>query len=355
MHAMDLVVRKLAVQVDDALALGRGVGDGSQFRQPAEFENRVIARRHELGRVAVADRNRAGLVEQQGVDVARHFHRFAALGQDIGAQSAVHAGNADGGQQRADGGGYQADQQSHQRRDVGSQSTQLGAQTEVAGHVHFRLPSHWPQGHRDQQENERKGGEHERQGNFIGRALTNCSFDQCDHAIEKRTAGAGRNLDDDLVRQHARAAGYARAVATRFADHGRRLPRDRRLVDRSKSLDDFSIAGNDFTGVNDDFIAGEQGGGKRQFDRSIRLPNSGRCFASGLAERVGLRLAPRFGQRGGEIGEQHGQRQPNVERHQVGERSLARSPNGLNREQDAQHGADLDHEHHRVLPLDVRP
>ena len=62
------------------------------------------------------------LSKQQRIHVAGHFDRLAALGDDVRPQGPVHAGDADGRQQRADGRGDQADQQGHQRRHVGAQA-----------------------------------------------------------------------------------------------------------------------------------------------------------------------------------------------------------------------------------------
>ena len=53
----------------------------------------------------------------------------------------------------------------------------------------------------------------------------------------KRLARLRRDAHDDLVGEHARAAGDRRAVAARLADHRRRLAGDRRLVDRGDALD----------------------------------------------------------------------------------------------------------------------
>ena len=83
---------------------------------------RVIAQRHELRGLAVAHGDGAGLVQQQRVHVAGHLDRLAALGDDVGPQRPVHAGDADGRQQGADGRRDQADQQGHQRRHVGAQA-----------------------------------------------------------------------------------------------------------------------------------------------------------------------------------------------------------------------------------------
>ena len=75
--------------------------------------------RHELGRLAVAERDGAGLVEQQRVDVARRLDRAARHGEHVEAHQPVHAGDADGRQQRADRGRDQGDEQrdQHDHRD----------------------------------------------------------------------------------------------------------------------------------------------------------------------------------------------------------------------------------------------
>ena len=74
----------------------------------------------------------------------------------------------------------------------------------------------------------------------------------------------------------------------------------------------------------------------------------------GSAQRGGLRLAPSFRHRFGEVGEQHGEPQP--QRHQPGEDVLVgRRRAEVPEEQDGgQHGADLDHEHDRVADHGAR-
>ncbi len=51
--------------------------------------------RHELGRLAVAERDRAGLVQQQHVDVAARLDRAAGQREHVAAHEPVHAGDAD--------------------------------------------------------------------------------------------------------------------------------------------------------------------------------------------------------------------------------------------------------------------
>ena len=75
---------------------------------------------HELGRHAIAERDRAGLVEQQRVDVARRLDRAAGSRDDVEADQPVHAGDADGRQKPADRRRNQTDEQRDQdgRRQV---------------------------------------------------------------------------------------------------------------------------------------------------------------------------------------------------------------------------------------------
>ena len=68
----------------------------------------------ELARLPVAERDGAGLVEQQRVDVAGRLDRTARHGEHVALHQPVHAGDADRGQQRADRGRDQADQQRDQ-------------------------------------------------------------------------------------------------------------------------------------------------------------------------------------------------------------------------------------------------
>ena len=87
---------------------GRFVGERGELRGVGEFLLGDAAHRHELGRLAVAERDGAGLVEQQRIDVAGRLDGAARHREHVEAHQAVHAGDADGGQQRADGGRDQA-------------------------------------------------------------------------------------------------------------------------------------------------------------------------------------------------------------------------------------------------------
>jgi hypothetical protein len=65
-------------------------------------------------RLAIAERDRAGLVEQQRVDVARGFDRAAGHREHVALDHAVHAGDADRREQAADRRRDQADEQRDQ-------------------------------------------------------------------------------------------------------------------------------------------------------------------------------------------------------------------------------------------------
>ena len=87
----------VAAQFDDRAALGRLVGQrGHDRRRAAPASGRTPGGGDDLGRHAVAEGDGAGLVEQQGVDVAGRLDRAARGRQDIDLQQPVHAGDADG-------------------------------------------------------------------------------------------------------------------------------------------------------------------------------------------------------------------------------------------------------------------
>src|SRR6185437_1583110 len=56
-----------------------------------------------LGRLPIAKGDRAGLVEQQSIDIARCFHGAARHRQHIEPHEPVHACDTDSGKKRTDG------------------------------------------------------------------------------------------------------------------------------------------------------------------------------------------------------------------------------------------------------------
>ena len=93
-----------------------GVSSASEASWAASASSSRVDARHrdELRRLAVAERDRAGLVEQQRVDVAGGLHGAPGHGQHVVPHEAVHAGDADRRQQTADGRGDEADEQGDQ-------------------------------------------------------------------------------------------------------------------------------------------------------------------------------------------------------------------------------------------------
>ncbi len=137
---------QIAVEVDDAFAFRRLVGDRRDGSQFAQLGGRVVAQGQKLRRPAIAHRDRARLVQQQRVDIAGDFDRLAALGQHVGSQGAVHSGDADRRQECADRGGDQAHEQADERRHVGPQAFDRLRDTEIRLHVESRHSGPWATG-----------------------------------------------------------------------------------------------------------------------------------------------------------------------------------------------------------------
>ena len=198
------------------------------------------AQRLELGRLAIAERDRAGLVEQERIDVARRLDRAAGHRQHVEAHQAVHAGDADRRQQRADRGRDQR----HEQRDQNDDGDRAAGIGDVARDGRGR--EHEDDGQADEQDVER---------DLVRRLLPLGAFDQPDHAIEEGRARRGRDAHADPVGQHLRAAGHRRAVAAGFADDRRGLAGDRRLVDRGDAFDHLAVGRDDVAGFDQHDVA----------------------------------------------------------------------------------------------------
>ncbi len=104
-------------QNHDGTSFRRFVRERRELRRIRQLLLADPARGFELGRLPVAERDGAGLVEEQRVDVAGSLHRPARHGENVEADQAIHAGNADGRQQRADSGRNERHEQGHQHDD----------------------------------------------------------------------------------------------------------------------------------------------------------------------------------------------------------------------------------------------
>ena len=130
--------------------------------------------------------------------------------------------------------------------------------------------------------------------------------------------------DDDPVGEHLGAAGDGAAVAARFADDGGDFAGDGRFVDRGDAFDDFAVAGNQVAG-----FAHERGrlfGGRAAATvlalAAVASEFRARCVGLASSQSVGLGFAAAFGHRFGEVGEEHGEPEP--ERDLAGERMSPR-------------------------------
>ena len=85
-------------QHDDRASLRGLVGERGELRRVGQLLLAHAGDGLELGRLPIAERDGAGLVEQQRVDVAGRLDRAAGHGEHVEAHQPVHAGDADGRQ-----------------------------------------------------------------------------------------------------------------------------------------------------------------------------------------------------------------------------------------------------------------
>ena len=172
------------------------------------------------------------------------------------------------------------------------------------------------------------------------------AFDERDHAVEERFAGVGRDPHLQPVGDDLRAAGDAAAdVRARLLQHRRRLARDRGLVDVGHALDHFAVAGDDLVLAHEDDVALAQLVRGDHLLAAVAQAARGRVLLR-CAQRVGLRLAARFGHRLREVREEDGEPEPDRDLQReadvVATEEVAQKPE---RRQRASHFND---EHHRV-------
>ena len=166
-------------QHHDGAAFRSFVGQARKLRGIGQIDLGDAFDGQKFHRLAIADGDGAGLVEQQRVDVARRFDRLAAHGENVVLHHAIHAGDADGGEQSADGGRDQAHQQRNQHGDRRNAS-RARRRNAVFGEGLQR--------DHGQQEDQRQAGDQDVERDLVGRLLALGAFHQRDHAIEKRLA-----------------------------------------------------------------------------------------------------------------------------------------------------------------------
>ena len=164
-------------QDDDRAALGRLVGEARELRRIGELGLVDAGKRKERGRLAVAERDRAGLVEEERRAVARGLDRAAREREHVALDEAVHPGDADRREQRADRRRDQADEQRDQHDD---------------GLLRARVDGERLQGHDRDEEDEGQAGEEDVERDLVRGLLPARALDERDHPVEEALAGLRR-------------------------------------------------------------------------------------------------------------------------------------------------------------------
>ena len=170
----------------------------------------------------------------------------------------------------------------------------------------------------------------------------------------KVSPGSRGDAHDDLVGEHAGAAGHGRPVATRFADHRRGFAGDGRLVDRRDALDDLTVRRHHLAGGHDHDVVDGQLRRGHDLDAAVGPAPVRHGLGARLAQGGRLRLAAPLGHRFGEVGEQHGEPQPRGD--EAGEEVLlrGRAADVADEQERREHRADQHDEHDRVAGLQAR-
>ena len=273
----------------DTTALGRLVGERGELRGIREAFEGNTGRGDEVAGLAVTERDRAGFVEQEDVDVARGLDSTAGGGEDIALEQPVHPSDADRTEQATDGGGNQADEKRDQRGDREGD---------------IRIRAERLQCDDDEEEDDRECGEENRERDFVRSFLPRCTFHHCDHAVDERVAGFGRDANDHAVAEDARAARDGAAIAAALPDNRGGFAGDGGLVDRGDTLDHVAVSRDDIARFTDDVIALAKIR-RRDFFLIRAGETAGEGLCPGALEGVGLGFAAPLGDGLGEVGEQH--------------------------------------------------
>ena len=296
---------------DDRAPFRRFVGQRRQLRGVGQFLLVDAGRRMERRRLAVAERDRAGLVEQQHVDVAGRLDGAAevaiTLARTMRSMPAMPIAD------------------SRPPIVVGIRQTSSATSTVIVtalpcpacATAYTRERRSVTVASRNTSVSMR---EQDRQARSRSASSALRAFDHRDHPVEERLAGIGGHADDEPVREHARAAGDGREVAAGFAHHRRAFAGDRALVDRRDALDDLAVGRRSISPASTRTMSPLRRRARRARSSSAALHAAARPsfvapdVAARRAQRGGLRLAAPFGERLGEVREQHREPEPGGDR-----------------------------------------
>ena len=146
------------------------------MRRLGQFDLLDARHRDELRGLAVAEGDRAGLVEQQHVDVAGRLHRAPAQREHVAAHEPVHAGDAD-----------RAESSAPMVVGISATSSAIRVVIEivVSGELGERL-----QRDDHEQEDQRQPGEQDVQRDLVRRLAPLGALDQRDHPVQEATCRA---------------------------------------------------------------------------------------------------------------------------------------------------------------------
>ena len=187
-------------QHHDGAALGRFVRQGGKLRGIRQLAFVHARRRNERHGLPVAQRDCAGLVEQQDINIAGRLDRTAGRGQHVEPHEPVHPRNADRRKKAADGRRDQRDEQRRQRHGA-DDATRVGREGRNGRDRH----------HEDQ----RQAGQEHAERDLVRRLAARRALNQRNHAIEESVALRRRDLDRDPVGQDARSGRDGRTIAAR--------------------------------------------------------------------------------------------------------------------------------------------
>jgi hypothetical protein len=141
--------------------------------------------------------------------------------------------------------------------------------------------------------------------------------------------------------------------------HRRGFAGDGALVDRGHALDHLAVQRDHVVRLDQHHVAAAQLGRlqRQPLAAVMRLDHLlGPGVLAQAAQRGGLCLAAALGQGLGEVGEEHGEPQPDRDRqHEGGRRAgVGGEAQRMHPQQRREDAADVDDEHHRVAPLDAR-